>query len=94
MTLMTWHAIPRKTAVHPPLKLDSVKNFVPGNETWEKHVEYVFDNVLDKMLAKYVEIDIIGVAEGGVGAVRYLAKNCIFFHCHISYAIECADIRD
>ncbi|KAI5310313.1 hypothetical protein KEM55_008610 [Ascosphaera atra] len=75
VSLPTWDALPRKTAVDPPLKM-TARNYVPGNETWQDHVDYVFENVLGKLLAKDAKIDIIGVAEGGHGALNYLSQNC------------------
>lgn len=53
----------------------TVRNKIPGHETWQDHVTYVFDEVLGK-LAPDAKIDIIGLAEGSLAAVRYLAEHC------------------
>lgn len=76
MTVTTWGGLPRKTAVHPAMQYDEEKNAIPGNEKWGKHIAYVFDNVLDKLVLKNAKIDIIGLENGGFGASEYLAKNC------------------
>lgn len=75
MTMPTWNAVPKKHAVDPPLKM-TFRNKIPGNETWQDHITYVFEEVLAKMLAKDARIDIIGLAEGGMAAMRYLSEHC------------------
>jgi hypothetical protein len=55
------------------------RNKIPRNSNWQEHVECVFEDVLaarGRLISEDAKIDIIGVAEGGLGAVRYLAKNC------------------
>lgn len=74
ISLPSWLALPRKHAVDPPMKM-TVRNKVPGHETWQDHITYVFDEVLGK-LAPDAKIDIIGLAEGSLAAVRYLAEHC------------------
>jgi hypothetical protein len=54
----------------------SIRNRIPGNETWQGHVTYVFEEVLAKLVSKDAKIDIIGLAEGGIAAIRYLAEHC------------------
>ncbi|EZF10233.1 hypothetical protein H112_08443 [Trichophyton rubrum D6] len=73
ISLPSWLALPRKHAVEPPMKM-TVRNKIPGHETWQDHVTYVFDEVLGK-LAPDAKIDIIGLAEGSLAAVRYLAEH-------------------
>ncbi|EDN08878.1 predicted protein [Histoplasma mississippiense (nom. inval.)] len=74
MSLPMWHALPRRSAVEPPMRM-TFRNKIPGNETWQDHITYVFEEVLGKLAAPDVRIDIIGLAEGGLGAVRYLAEH-------------------
>ena len=82
ISLPTWHAIPRRNAVEPPMRM-TIRNKIPGNETWQDHITHVFENVLGKIISKDTKIDIIGLAEGGLGAVRYLAERCMFSkHLH------------
>ncbi|EEQ30544.1 hypothetical protein McanCB56680_007104 [Microsporum canis] len=82
ISLPSWLALPRKHAVEPPMKM-TVRNKIPGNETWQDHVTYVFDEVLDK-LAPDAKIDVIGLAEGSLAAVRYLAEHWSTWKSRIS----------
>lgn len=78
MTMPTWLALPRKSAVNPPLQM-TYRNHIPQNQNWQEHVECVFEQVLaarGRFLREDAKIDIIGLAEGGAGAVSYLARNC------------------
>lgn len=75
ISLPTWHALPRRYAVEPPPKM-GYRNKIPGNETWQDHITYVFEEVLGKIVPKNAKIDIVGLAEGGLGAIRYLAEHC------------------
>lgn len=78
MTMPTWLALPRKSAVHPPLQM-TYRNHIPQSQNWQEHVECVFEQVLaarGRFLREDAKIDIIGLAEGGAGAVSYLARNC------------------
>ncbi|EEP80691.1 predicted protein [Uncinocarpus reesii 1704] len=86
VSLPTWHAIPRRYAVDPPMKM-SYRNKIPGNENWQDHITYVFEEVLAKSLSETAKIDIIGLAEGGLGAIRYLAEHCRYTHLQTSYYI-------
>ncbi|OJD15018.1 hypothetical protein AJ78_04703 [Emergomyces pasteurianus Ep9510] len=74
ISLPMWHALPRRNAVEPPMRM-TFRNKIPGNETWQDHITYVFEEVLGKLAAPDVKIDVIGLAEGGLGAVRYLAEH-------------------
>lgn len=74
----TWLALPRESAVHPGLKI-TTRNKVLRNGSWQEHVECVFDDVLaarGRIVSEDARFDIVGVAEGGLAAVRYLARNC------------------
>lgn len=75
VSLPTWNAIPKASAVDPPLRM-SYRNYIPGSENWREHINYVFEEVLGKMTSTDSRIDIIGLAEGGLGAIQYLSKNC------------------
>ncbi|KAG2418734.1 hypothetical protein HFD88_001835 [Aspergillus terreus] len=77
MTLQSWLALPRPTAADPPMMMSS-RNKIPGHHDWQAHVESVFDEVLaarGRLVRKDAKIDIIGLADGGLGVVRYLARN-------------------
>lgn len=75
LSIPTWYALPRRYAVDPPMKM-SIRNKIPENETWQSHITYVFEEVLAKNVPETAKIDIIGLAEGGLGAIRYLAEHC------------------
>ncbi|KAI1947238.1 hypothetical protein LOZ12_000791 [Ophidiomyces ophidiicola] len=83
VSLPTWNALPMRYAVDPPMRMGP-QNKIPGNETWQDHITYVFEHVLDKMTPKTAKIDIIGLAEGGLGAIRYLAENWQAWRSRIS----------
>ncbi|KAJ5628834.1 hypothetical protein N7490_011062 [Penicillium lividum] len=52
----------------------SWRNKIPGNDDWQQHIEYIFEKVLWPAVGKQTRIDIIGMSEGGLGAIRYLQK--------------------
>lgn len=87
ITQASWLALPRRSAVDPPKSMTG-RNKVPGNENWQDHVECVFEEVLaakGRLVREDARIDVIGVSEGGLGAVRYLASDCsspspVIFH--------------
>lgn len=80
MTLVTWHALPRRSAVHMPMRLDDIKNRVPGNEDSEKHVVHLFTKVLPDILGKNTTVDVIGINDGAREAVKFLDANCTLKH--------------
>lgn len=56
----------------------STRNKVSRSGSWQEHIDCVFDDLLSsrgKLLHPDARIDIIGVAEGGLGAIRYLKEN-------------------
>ncbi|PLN80712.1 Arb2 domain-domain-containing protein [Aspergillus taichungensis] len=77
MSLQTWLALPRLSAVDPPDTM-SDRNKIPRNETWHGHICHVFETLLNpqgRFVRKDAKIDIIGLADGGLGAIRYLADE-------------------
>lgn len=79
ITHASWMALPRRSAVDPPYTMTG-RNSVPGNTNWQEHVESVFEEVLaarGRLVREDANIDIIGISEGGLGAVRYLASDCM-----------------
>lgn len=76
VSFVTWHSLPRKSAVHGPMRIDEVKNRVPGNEDWEKHVQYMFNEVMAKVTDEDVLIDVVGLSDGGYEALKFLNENC------------------
>ncbi|KAI9929242.1 hypothetical protein ASPWEDRAFT_103510 [Aspergillus wentii DTO 134E9] len=86
VTHPSWIALPRRSAVDPPMTM-SQRNKIPGNANWQEHVDCVFDEILGargKLVKADAKIDIIGLAEGGLGAIRYLANDWEIWRPYIS----------
>lgn len=86
VSLPTWNALPKESAVDPPRRM-TYRNSIPGNDNWREHISYVFEEVLGKMTSTDSRIDIIGLAQGGLGAINYLSKNCrssFFLHTAVN----------
>lgn len=82
ITLPNWMALTRRSAVDPPPRM-TYRNKIPDNESWQDHVECVFDEILaarGKLVRADAKIDVVGIAEGGLGAVRYLRSECTLPH--------------
>lgn len=80
ITLPSWMALTRRSAVDPPPRMTH-RNKIPDNESWQDHVECVFDEILaarGKLVRADAKIDVVGIAEGGLGAIRYLRSECTF----------------
>ena len=75
MTIASWNALPRKTGVGNPMRIDTVKNHIPGNEDTKEHVKSVFEEVLGKLARQDAVIDLIGLGDGAEEAVGYLDQN-------------------
>lgn len=85
VTHATWLGLPRRSAVDPPVTL-SQRNKIFLNEDWQTHVECVFEEVLSargKLVRDDAKIDVVGMAEGALGAVQYLAHECEFQPLHL-----------
>ncbi|CBF77154.1 predicted protein [Aspergillus nidulans FGSC A4] len=77
MTIVTQLALPRPSAVDPPLA-ETRRNKIPENRNWQEHVNSVFEGILaarGRLVRRDAKIEIIGASEGGLGAVRYLVRN-------------------
>lgn len=72
VTRMSWSALPRKSGISECMRVDPVKNRVPGNEDMAAHVKYVFEEVVPKMVNPNSKLDIIGLGDGASEAVAYL----------------------
>ena len=71
MTQQTWNALPRKTGVSSPYKLDPEKNYVKGHKTVGEHVESVFEWVRTEA-DEGARIDIVVVGDSIEEVARYL----------------------
>lgn len=74
VTMASWNGLPRKSGVRGPMRIDPVKNHIPGNEDVKAHVKSVFD-VVEKMASDDVLIDVIGLGDGAEEVVEYLDQN-------------------
>ncbi|KAH1998596.1 hypothetical protein KXV80_005565 [Aspergillus fumigatus] len=86
VTHQTWLALPRSSAVDAPLMMTR-RNKIPLNQDWQEHVACVFDEILSargRLVREDAKIDIIGLSEGGLGAMRYLAAEWDAWRPYIS----------
>lgn len=75
VTQQTWQAIPRPYANWGQATM-SWRNKIPAHGDWSQHVQYIFEKVLWPKVGQHTRIDIIGMAEGGLAALRYLQRDC------------------
>lgn len=72
VTQMTWLAIPRKSAVDPPYRLDPIKNTIPENRSTEEHVSYLFEHVVEELVDPSAMLQVIGVSDGAAKVSSFL----------------------
>ena len=72
--MASWNGLPRKSGVRGPMRIDPVKNHIPGNEDVKAHVKSVFE-VIGKMAREDAVVDVIGLGDGAEEAVEYLDQN-------------------
>jgi hypothetical protein len=85
MSQRTWFALPVETAAHPPPR-QTWRNLIARNMIWREHAKCIFEDLLapeSKMVSPEAKIDIIGVEEGGLGAIEYLTENCKLYQPHL-----------
>lgn len=75
LTMASWNGLPRKNGVSNAVRIDPVKNHIPGNENVEAHVKSVFEDVIGKLAREDVVIDVIGVGDGAEESVKYLDQD-------------------
>jgi hypothetical protein len=75
-TLVSWHAIPRPTAVSAPLKITPA-NRIPFNETARDHITYVLENIISNpsFVHPDAKLYILAIADGGSHLIRYLSTH-------------------
>ncbi|KAH8423336.1 uncharacterized protein LDX57_001094 [Aspergillus melleus] len=86
MTLQSWLALPRASAVDTPLTMTH-RNKIPKNGDWQEHINCVFDEILapgSRIVRVNAQIQIVGIADGGLGAIRYLADRWETWHTRIN----------
>ena len=79
MTIASWNALPRKTGVGNPMRIDTIKNHIPGNNNIKEHVKSIFEEVLGKLARQDAVIDLIGLGEGAEEMVGYLDQHWDFW---------------
>lgn len=94
MTRDSWNARPLPSAVHNAIQV-SPENLIPDNETPEKHVEFVFKNVLQNsdIVSQDAEVYIVAMQTRGDLVLEYLNDNWSK-HCRNTMAIALMDPRD
>ncbi|KAI4258899.1 MAG: hypothetical protein LQ352_001012 [Teloschistes flavicans] len=75
VTLITWNALPRPTAVSVAMEISEEKNRVLGNRTPMEHVAHIFEEVIPKLAKADVAIDVMATGDGAQVAVEYLRNN-------------------
>jgi hypothetical protein len=75
VTQRTWEAADRPAGPWGQATR-SWRNKIPGNKDLNEHIQYVFENVIWPRLDKKSRVDVIGLSEGGQGALEYLQKRC------------------
>lgn len=71
----TWMAADRPAGNWGPATM-TYRNKISANKTWSEHIEYIFEHVLWPLLGEKSRVEVIGMAEGGQGALEYLQKRC------------------
>ncbi|KAI9779836.1 MAG: hypothetical protein M1839_007149 [Geoglossum umbratile] len=74
VTFNTWNSMPRKSAVSREYRIDDTKNRIPGNQDPEAHIQYVFNEVVKKLVSENARLDILATA-GGMEVLRFLDDN-------------------
>lgn len=76
VTQVTWLANPRPAGNWGQASM-SYRNKIPHNGIWMEHVAYVFEEVIWQNLDSSSRVDVIGISEGGLGVVKYMASRCM-----------------
>ncbi|KAJ6020631.1 hypothetical protein N7540_006135 [Penicillium herquei] len=84
VTQQTWLASPRPYGNWGQPTM-SWRNKIPHNNDWTQHVQYVFKKVLWPYVnGKKTRIDVIGMSEGGLAALKYLQADWHVWQPYIS----------
>jgi hypothetical protein len=74
-----WNNRPGRSFVHHAREIVDEHNRIPGNETPENHVKFVFEKLIgsENWVGVDAKIDIVGLNQGGSEIVlQYLNINC------------------
>jgi hypothetical protein len=72
ITQTSWYALPQKSAVENPYRLDEEKNVIPRNGDSQQHVNYIFNHVVSDLVDPAAKLDIVGVSDGAVQVSMFL----------------------
>lgn len=72
VTLTTWAALPQRSCVEKTIRIDPIKNTIPGNRDTDGHISYIFNYVIESLASEAAKIEVIGVSEGAMGVSRFL----------------------
>lgn len=75
VTIKSWHALPQKSVVEPPYRIDPVKNTITGNRSTDEHVAYIFERVVKELVDPKAKINVIGVSEGANKATEFFDQE-------------------
>jgi hypothetical protein len=78
LSLAGWMYRQRKTLFTPEHIVDPDYNKAAGNETSKKHVEFVFDQIVNNpdFVSPLAKVDIISIGSGGEEVLEVLQRNC------------------
>jgi hypothetical protein len=79
LSLSSWRDRHRKSAVHPQHGVDEVQNRVPGNESPQSHIRFVFEKILSnpEFVDPEAKIDVVGLLDGANDMLEFLNTNCV-----------------
>ncbi|KAI9825982.1 MAG: hypothetical protein M1819_007483 [Sarea resinae] len=89
MTMPTWFALQRQSAVHDAMRLDEVFNSVEGHRTCKEHVASVFAMIEKLFAEENIEVQVIGISDGATAAVNYLNANWEYWNSRITALALC-----
>jgi hypothetical protein len=91
MTIVSWHALPRASYMHPVVKLDGELNTVEGNRTPKEHIQFVFENVINnpKYVNRDAEIYVIGLESGAKDLLMLMNDDRKSLICSLRCLLRC-----
>ncbi|CZT04850.1 uncharacterized protein RAG0_11155 [Rhynchosporium agropyri] len=78
VTQTTWLSLPQKSAVDPAYRFDEEKNTIPGNRSTAKHVNTIFNSVIEELAHPEAKLSLIGVSDGAVQISLFLNDSTNF----------------
>ena len=75
MTLPTWNARKRPSAISKPYAINTNHNLVPGHTNAQEHISTVFDHVIPQMVKDDVNLYVIGITDGAENFIHWFDRN-------------------